>query len=219
MSCRENILAAVKANQPERVALPDISIFGIGTKGSLQKFAAVLAGVGGKIAYVSDYEEIVRIIKAQYSCDVRIVSPLRELQELSHENLEDLVLIHDLRDVEVAILKAHFGIAENGAVWITENEMQHRVLPFVTQHLAVIIKEGDIVPTMHHAYNLMSTTTYGFGTFIAGPSKTADIEQSLVIGAHGPRSMTVFVITETKYDEGKPVMKNSKTPGLFIIKK
>jgi len=202
MSSRENILAAVKVNQPERVPLPDISIFETGTKGSLQKFAAVLAGVGGKTDYVSDYEEIVRIIKAQYGCDVRIVSPLRELQELSHENLEDLALIHDLRDVEVAILNAHFAVAENGAVWITENEMRHRVLPFVTQHLAVIIKEGDIVPTMHHAYNLINTNTCGFGTFIAGPSKTADIEQSLVIGAHGPRSMTVFVIKDTNHDEG-----------------
>jgi len=61
---------------------------------------------------------------------------------------------------------------------------------------AVIINADAIVPTMHHAYERTSATNYGFGTFIAGPSKTADIEQSLVIGAHGPRSMTVFVINE-----------------------
>jgi L-lactate dehydrogenase complex protein LldG len=194
MGSRETILAAVKTNQPERVVLPDISLFEASAQGSLEKFATVLTGVGGKIAYVSGHEEIVRIIKARYSNDVRILSPLKELQELSHGNLEDLALIHDLRDVEVAILNAQFGVAENGAVWITENEMCQRILPFVTQHLAVIINEGNIVPTMHQAYDLISTTTYGFGTFIAGPSKTADIEQSLVIGAHGPRSMTVFVI-------------------------
>ena len=194
MSSRENILTAVKASQPERVELPDISVFETGTKGSLKKFATVLVGVGGKIVYVSGHEEIVRIIKAQYCSDVRIISPLKELQGLSRENLEYHTLIHDLRDVEVAILKAHFGVAENGAVWITENEMQHRVLPFVTQHLAVVVDEGAIVPTMHHAYELISKTTYGFGTFIAGPSKTADIEQSLVIGAHGARSMTIFIM-------------------------
>jgi len=178
--------------------LPDISVFETGTKGSLQKFATVLAGVGGNIAYVSGHEEIVRIIKAQYGSDVRIVSPIKELAELSRENLKDIALIHDLHDVEVAIVNAHFGVAENGAVWVTEKEMQHRVLPFVTQHLAVIIDADAIVPTMHHAYGLISTTTYGFGTFIAGPSKTADIEQSLVIGAHGPRSMTVFAIVKSE---------------------
>jgi len=195
MSSRETILAAVHANQPERMKLPDISLFETEAKGSLEKFGAVLTGVGGKVDYVSDYAEIVRIILAEYGSDVRIVSPVKELHGLRLENLENMASIHDLRDVEVAVLKAHFGVAENGAVWITENEMQHRILPFVTQHLAVIINENTIVPTMHNAYELISKTTYGFGSFIAGPSKTADIEQSLVIGAHGPRSMTVFIIS------------------------
>ena len=195
MSSRENILAAVKANQPERTVLPDVSAFETPTSGSLQKFAEVLTTIGGKIAYVSGYDEIARIINSQYGNYVRIVTPLTELQELKPQDLKDIISIHDLRDVEVAILKAHFGVAENGAVWITEHEMVRRVLPFVTQHLAVVIHAADVVPTMHHAYDRISSTTYGFGTFIAGPSKTADIEQSLVIGAHGPRSMTVFVIS------------------------
>ncbi|WP_183575027.1 LutC/YkgG family protein [Mucilaginibacter sp. X5P1] len=194
MTSRESILAAVKANQPETVKLPDIDVFETKEKGSLEKFASVLQGVGGKVAYVSGYPEIARTILAQYGSDVRIVSPVKELKDLSDENLEDIASIHDLRNVEVAVLNAHFGVAENGAVWITENEMQHRVLPFVTQHLAVVINAAAIVPTMHHAYDLIGKSTYGFGTFIAGPSKTADIEQSLVIGAHGPRSMTVFII-------------------------
>jgi L-lactate dehydrogenase complex protein LldG len=196
MSSRENILAAVKANQPERTILPDISVFETPAAGSLQKFAELLTTIGGKIAYVSGYDEIARIIGSQYGKDVRIVSPLTELEELKPDDLKDLISIHDLRDVEVAILKANFGVAENGAVWITENETIHRVLPFITQHLAVVINAADIVPTMHHAYELISTTTYGFGTFIAGPSKTADIEQSLVVGAHGPRSMTVFILNQ-----------------------
>jgi L-lactate dehydrogenase complex protein LldG len=201
MSSRETILTAVKANQPERTALPDLSLFEHRATGSLQKFATVLTGIGGRIAYVWGYDEIARIINEQYGKEVRIVSPLTELRTLSPENLAGLASIHDLRDVEIAILKAHFAVAENGAVWITENEMLHRVLPFVTQHLAIVINEDDIVPTMHHAYELINKITYGFGAFIAGPSKTADIEQSLVIGAHGPRSMTVFVITSAKPSE------------------
>lgn len=198
MSSRETILAAVKANQPERTALPDISLFEHRAPASLQKFATVLTTIGGKIAYVSGYDEIAQIIDAQYGKDVRVVSPITELKALSPENLEDIVSVHDFHNVEIAILKGHFGVAENGAVWITEHEMLHRVLPFVTQHLSLVINEDAIVPTMHHAYELINKITYGFGAFIAGPSKTADIEQSLVIGAHGPRSMTVFVITAAK---------------------
>jgi L-lactate dehydrogenase complex protein LldG len=194
MGSRETILAAVKANQPERQELPDIGIFDTNAVGSLQKFAAFLTVVGGEIAYVSGYPEILRIIKAKFGNEARVVSPMKELRDLSPENIEDLSFIHEVHDVDLAVLKAHFGVAENGAVWITENEMQYRVLPFITQHLAVIINEDAIVPTMHQAYDRISATSYGFGAFIAGPSKTADIEQSLVIGAHGPRSMTVFVV-------------------------
>ena len=199
MSSRESILAAVKANQPDSTALPDLSLFGTTEQGSLQKFAEVLGAIGGKIFHVSSYDEIAQTISLQYGDGVKIVSPLKEFKELRTENLDDLTSIHDLHDVDVAILKAHFGVAENGAVWITENEMVHRVLPFVTQHLAIVIDAKAIVPTMHQAYDKISNAVYGFGAFIAGPSKTADIEQSLVIGAHGPRSMTVFVLNDNPY--------------------
>ena len=196
MSSREKILAAVKANQPDSTVLPDLSVFETTAQGSLEKFAEVLGAIGGKIVHVSGYDEIAQTISLQYGNGVKIVSPLKEFKELITDNLDNLASIHDLHDVDVAILKAHFGIAENGAVWITENEMVHRVLPFVTQHLAIVIDGANIVPKMHQAYDKISAMrNYGFGAFIAGPSKTADIEQSLVIGAHGPRSMTVFVLS------------------------
>lgn len=59
---------------------------------------------------------------------------------------------------------------------------------------------------MHAAYDriaaLEAAAAYGFSTFIAGPSKTADIEQSLVLGAHGPISLTVFLLDEHLSDAG-----------------
>ena len=103
---------------------------------------------------------------------------------------------HSLENVELCILEAQFGVAENGALWLTEAQMGQRVAPFITQNLAVVVKKSDMVPTMHHAYDRIAQAEYPFGLFLAGPSKTADIEQSLVLGAHGSRSMTVFLMSE-----------------------
>jgi L-lactate dehydrogenase complex protein LldG len=101
---------------------------------------------------------------------------------------------HSYEDVELAIIKARFAVAENGAVWLTEDVMGQRIIPYICQHLAVVVTESSLVSTMHDAYAEIATEDYGFGGFIGGPSKTADIEQALVLGAHGPLSMTVFLI-------------------------
>jgi L-lactate dehydrogenase complex protein LldG len=101
-----------------------------------------------------------------------------------------------LSDVEVGIIEAKMGVAENGAVWVTEEELKVRALPFICEHLVALVKEEDIVSNMHEAYERIREGDYGFGVFIAGPSKTADIEQSLVLGAHGPKTMTVLIRTK-----------------------
>ena len=96
-----------------------------------------------------------------------------------------------LAGVDLAVLEAQVGVAENGAMWVSEREAIHRVLPFITQHLILVVDRDNLVGTMHEAYRRIDVRATGFGVFIAGPSKTADIEQSLVIGAHGPRSLVV----------------------------
>jgi L-lactate dehydrogenase complex protein LldG len=96
-----------------------------------------------------------------------------------------------LAEVEVLEIDGEFGVAENGAIWLTEEALPHRVAPFICQHLVIHIKK--IVPHMHAAYEELKKPSSSFGLFLAGPSKTADIEQSLVIGAHGARSLTVVM--------------------------
>jgi len=195
MSSREKILASVAANQPELSALPDIDFLKQPGTDLLTKFVATLTAIGGKAIEINSYNDIINHIKTHTTLDNRVACMLPELANVC-ELLDDeaLSLPHSLNDVELAIVKAHFGVAENGAVWVTEEQMGHRVLPFICQHLAVVISAENIFATMHHAYDYIGDISYGFGTFIAGPSKTADIEQSLVIGAHGPRSMTVFIM-------------------------
>jgi len=87
-------------------------------------------------------------------------------------------------------------VAENASVWVDEGDMVNRLLPFICQHLVLVINAENFVANMHQAYQRIDTLKSGYGTFIAGPSKTADIEQSLVIGAHGPRSLKLFVIQQ-----------------------
>jgi L-lactate dehydrogenase complex protein LldG len=96
-----------------------------------------------------------------------------------------------LAEVEVLEIDGEFGVAENGAIWLTEEALPHRVAPFICQHLVIHVKK--IVPHMHAAYEELKKPSSSFGLFLAGPSKTADIEQSLVIGAHGARSLTVVI--------------------------
>lgn len=103
---------------------------------------------------------------------------------------------HDLENVDFAVLRGHFGVAENGAIWVTDDTLKHRVLYFLPQRLAMVIPSSQIVHNMHEAYGRISVGQHAFAGFISGPSKTADIEQSLVIGAHGARALTVFAVDE-----------------------
>ncbi len=104
-----------------------------------------------------------------------------------------------LSDVDVLLIKGKLGVAENGAIWIAEDELPHRVAPFICQHLVIQLSAENLVGNMHSAYEVLGENTTGFGLFLAGPSKTADIEQSLVIGAHGARSLAVLISNIDNY--------------------
>lgn len=192
MNSREKILSSVKRNQPDILPLPDVSLFAHDEAGVEEKFISILEGIGGKAYIVNSYDEIMELIQQYFGDARRIVTTSSELPAISGINVLDDP--HLLADIDLAIVNAHFGVAENAAVWLTEEAMGVRALPFICQYLAVVLNRKDIVPTMHQAYDRIGAADYNFGTFIAGPSKTADIEQSLVLGAHGPKGMTVFLI-------------------------
>lgn len=157
----------------------------------VERFKEVLTSIGGSIIPVRSESGIQEYLYHHFETHHRIISvlPKTENKGVSGSNT-----LHHLDNVEVTVVKGHFGVAENGSVWITDSQLSDRVLPFICQHLMVIINMDEIVATMHEAYDRIGLMDYDFGTFIAGPSRTADIEQSLVLGAHGPRSMTVFLL-------------------------
>lgn len=192
MNSREKILAAVKSNQPAQSKLPELQSFLKPDTEVLEKYIDVLTAIGGMANVVSSYAEIENIIGKEYKEASRIISLCKELT--IPPDAEKYTDPHELETAELAVINAQFGVAENAAVWVTDDMLPQRALPFITQQLAVIINRNDIVPTMHHAYERIGNADYGFGVFIAGPSKTADIEQSLVLGAHGPKTMRVFIL-------------------------
>ena len=195
-SSREAMLKRIQQNQPSFVAPPSIPAFQPYFDDTFQKYIDVLKGIGGRVYVVNNYDEIIAQIKEDFRGAKRIVSfekAFAPIAELLSDYNEDP---HHFENADVYIVISPLGVAENGAVWISDKEMPIRVLPFIAQSLVAVIRKSSIVPTMHDAYNIIGNEEYGFATFIAGPSKTADIEQSLVLGAHGPKTMTVFIINE-----------------------
>lgn len=197
MNSRDQILAAVKANQPSPVALPALDSFTAPRAVSIGAFRKVAETMGSRVLEISSEAEIPALLKEYFSDMPLIVSADPALTAHSPQPIANWTNGdgRQLQEADLAIVRAQLGVAENGALWVTEAELQVRVLPFIAQHLAIVLQADTILPTMHHAYNKIGDQFTGFGVFIAGPSKTADIEQSLVLGAHGAKSLTIIVVS------------------------
>lgn len=190
---RNAMLAAIQQNQPPFVEAPSLLSFAPYFDAVLPKYIDILTGIGGQVYMADNYEDIASHLLTDFASAKRMVSFDKKLSNIA-EIQDGTYTTHQFADVDVCIATSSLAVAENGAVWISDEDMLERVLPFISQSLVVIVKEENIVATMHQAYDVIADKEYGFATFIAGPSKTADIEQSLVLGAHGPKTMTVFII-------------------------
>ena len=98
----------------------------------------------------------------------------------------------DLADVEVAIVRAAFGVAETGSICLTEAELGVNTLGYLAQHLVVLLDPADIVINIHHAYHRPEIKQARYCVFQTGPSATADIEGVLILGAQGVRSLSIL---------------------------
>ncbi|TLM89758.1 LutC/YkgG family protein [Hymenobacter jeollabukensis] len=186
MSSRESILAAVRRNRPEPTPLPPVADFG--GEATVEQFTHWLHFIGGQVIHIDPAQPLEEVVRHLYPEAVRVASDLLPATVPVDAHTPTAVL----EAVDVAVLRGELGVAENGAVWVPEANMLHRALPMIAQHLALVLDHASIVATMHQAYAAVQHTGH-YGVFIAGPSKTADIEQSLVIGAHGARSLVVLL--------------------------
>ena len=184
---KARMLAAIRQNKPTASALPDIPDFAA-PQDRIATFRESLEITHTTVVQPGD----VRLwLRERYGTQERLCSRVPEIKG----DIDAAAVSHpkELANVEIAILRATVGVAENGAMWVSESACGQRVLPFIAQHLVLLLKKEHIVSHMHAGYAQIRVDQDGFGVWIAGPSKTADIEQSLVIGAHGPRSLLVVL--------------------------
>ena len=192
MNSRAQILARVRRNQPAWRALPEVPSFDRPLADPWAAFAKALARMGGSVAVPVDGMALDaflcdRFPQAQVICSAtpevtgtRAVSTVRDPAELD--------------DVDVGVVRAAFGVAETGSVWLSEREFGVNVLGFLSQHLVVLLDPAAIVPDLHHAYRYAGFREARYAVFMTGPSATADIEGVLVRGAQGIRTMTVIPV-------------------------
>jgi L-lactate dehydrogenase complex protein LldG len=195
MNSRDSVLGAVRRHQPSAVPLPDLDGPWITYADPVAQFVATLEMIGGRCVRVPtiDVAQADLLQQQCYQSARKIVSAVPGLGQ-ANVRMESMRDPHELQDVDLAILPGEFGVAENGAVWVTDAGVPHRVIYFLCQHLVLVLPGDAVVHNMHQAYERVRFPAAGFGTFLSGPSKTADIEQSLVIGAHGPKSTTVYLV-------------------------
>lgn len=191
MSSRSTILAAIRKNKPTSTSLPEIPAFQL-HESPIDLFKERSEGSKTKVVELDSSTTIKEKTVELFPDAPRIASTISSLT--STVDLAAVASPRDLDGVDVTIIEGEFAVAENGAVWVTESQMVHRVLPFITQHLILVVEKSKVFTNMHQAYQAINLSDIGFGVFIAGPSKTADIEQSLVIGAQGARSLTVLLV-------------------------
>ncbi|MCR9120604.1 MAG: LUD domain-containing protein [bacterium] len=198
MTSRDNILANIRRHLPQSSDLPELTGDWIEYEDPVAQFCQTLEGVGGLGIPVKSYDEINEHLRqfAGYQSADKVVSLIEGVGEptVDFNAISDP---HELGNVDFAIAPGQLAVAENGAVWIDDSQVKHRSIYFITQNMAFVVPANAVVNNMHEAYQRISVgDERGFGCFISGPSKTADIEQSLVIGAHGSRTQLVFLLSD-----------------------
>ena len=195
MSSKEDILKKYRANIREQYDMPDLSdIKAIIYPDPLLQFMNMTKSVGGNAIEVEKGRNVNDLIRELYPEAQEIASDLPEIT-IATRNPDEVGRARDLNGTDVGIIRGEFGVAENACVWIPQT-MKEKAVMFISENLVILLPKTQIVNNMHEAYKRINMNDYGYGTFISGPSKTADIAQVLVMGAQAARSATVLLLDE-----------------------
>ncbi len=195
MSSKEDILKKYRANIREQFDMPDLSdIKAITYPDPLLQFMNMTKSVGGNAIEVEKGRDINKLIRELYPDAKEIASNLPEIT-IATRNPDEVGRARDLNGTDVGVIRGMFGVAENACVWIPQT-MKEKAVCFISENLVILLPRTQIVNNMHDAYKRIEFNDYGYGTFISGPSKTADIAQVLVMGAQAARSATILLLDE-----------------------
>jgi len=205
MSSKEDILKKYRENVREKYDMPDLSDIQATTyPDPLMQFMNMTKSVGGNAIEVEKGRDINELIRELYPDAKEIASNLPEIT-IATRNPDEVGRARDLNGTDVGVIRGMFGVAENACIWIPQ-QMKEKAVCFISENLIILLPKSQIVNNMHEAYRRLSERDpksgldlfdqYGYGTFISGPSKTADIAQVLVMGAQAARSATVLLLDE-----------------------
>lgn len=197
MSNKDDILKRYRANVREKYDMPDLSDIKATTyPNPLVQFVKMTEMVGGQVIEVDSGRDINVLIKELFPDAKEIASNLPEIS-IATRNPDTVGRARDLNGTDVGIIRGMFGVAENACIWIPQT-MKEKAVCFISENLIILLPKSKIVNNMHEAYKRIEFDKEydGYGTFISGPSKTADIAQVLVMGAQAARSATILLMPE-----------------------
>ena len=189
MTSKENILNQIRDSRREAFPMPSFDeLVPVGYDDNLEQFIEVSRMVGGKAVLIEPGQDVNELIRSLYPDAETIASSLPYVDaKVDPDKVNDA---SDLNGVDVGVVEGKVAVAENGCIWIPQT-MKERAILFISECLVIIIDRKDIVSNMHQAYERIENP--GYGCFISGPSKTADIAQALVMGAQAARDVTVII--------------------------
>ncbi|MBI85104.1 MAG: hypothetical protein CMJ81_18065 [Planctomycetaceae bacterium] len=195
MNSKNKILASIRKQPVREISLPDSNGFGIRYEDPLGQFENMLERVGGVALRVADQAQIAETLESieVYRSAKWVLNGVPGVQR----DNPDEVPVGDpraLEQLDVAVLPGELMVAENGAIWVSTENVKHRVVYVIAEHLILVVDAQQIVHNLHEAYDRLSFEQVQYGLFISGPSKTADIAATLVKGAQGARSLHVLLV-------------------------
>lgn len=191
MNYKEQLLAKLRAAATTAYDMPTAPIEGITYADPLAQFVEMSHTVGSQVIMASPGDTLDSLVRQAYP-EARVIASSLPQLTIATLNPDTVAEAQDLNGTDVGVVAGQIGVAENGCVWVPQN-MKEKAVCFISEYLVIVVPRSGIVSNMHQAYDRIEMGSYGFGSFISGPSKTADIEQALVMGAQAARGVTVII--------------------------